>query len=408
MLNIYYSMYISLAFHFTNIDYRWCIVKEVVFVQNKKRLLMKFKFLKKDIVLTISLILAIVSCIIYSPKIEYINFEVLISLFNLMVAIKAFEQLKILDKLAVAILNKCNNSRSISIILILLCFICSMFVTNDVALLTFVPITLVISKKTQMNMMDTIILQTIAANIGSSLMPMGNPQNLYLYSYYGIKLIPFLGSILLLAVLGISLLFIFTQKLQKTDLKIELPVITVKNRKKATIWILILITIIASIFGFINYYIALIVTLMAAFTLDRNLLFKIDYFLLITFVCFFIFIGNISHSDALETFARANLRGDTSVFFSSIFLSQLISNFPTSILLSNFTSDWKALLLGVNIGGLGTIIASLASVISYKLFTQANGKESKAYLIKFSIYNFSFLIILTCIQYFIFKFLKIF
>ena len=107
-----------------------------------------------------------------------------------MVAIKALEQLKILDKLAVAILNKCNNSRSISIILILLCFICSMFVTNDVALLTFVPITLVISK-TQMNMMDTIILQTIAANIGSSLMPMGNPQNLYLYSYYGIKLIPF-------------------------------------------------------------------------------------------------------------------------------------------------------------------------------------------------------------------------
>lgn len=176
---------------------------------------MKFGFLKKDLVLTISLILAIVSCLIHSPKDEYINFEVLISLFNLMVAIKALEQLKILDKLAVAILNKCNNSRSISIILILLCFICSMFVTNDVALLTFVPITLVISKKTQMNMMDTIILQTIAANIGSSLMPMGNPQNLYLYSYYGIKLIPFLGSILLLAVLGISLLFICTQKLQK-------------------------------------------------------------------------------------------------------------------------------------------------------------------------------------------------
>ena len=109
---------------------------------------MKFEFLKKDLVLTISLILAIVSRLIHSPKIEYINFEVLISLFNLMVAIKALEQLKILDKLAVAILNKCNNSRSISIILILLCFICSMFVTNDVALLTFVPITLVISKNT--------------------------------------------------------------------------------------------------------------------------------------------------------------------------------------------------------------------------------------------------------------------
>lgn len=146
MLNIYYSMYISLAFHFTNIDYRWCIVKEIVFVQNKKTTY-EIRIFKKDLVLTISLILAIVSCLIHSPKIEYINFEVLISLFNLMVAIKALEQLKILDKLAVAILNKCNNSRSISIILILLCFIFSMFVTNDVALLTFVPITLVISKK---------------------------------------------------------------------------------------------------------------------------------------------------------------------------------------------------------------------------------------------------------------------
>ena len=133
--------------------------------------------------------------------------------------------------------------------------------------------------------MDTIILQTIAANIGSSLMPMGNPQNLYLYSYYGIKLIPFLGSILLLAVLGISLLFIFTQNF-KNRFKNRTTCYYREESKKATIWILILITIIASIFGFINYYIALIVTLVAAFTLDRNLLFKIDYFLLITFVCF--------------------------------------------------------------------------------------------------------------------------
>ncbi|MEI4828251.1 SLC13 family permease [Bacillus sp. FJAT-53711] len=383
-------------------------MKELIFVQNKKRILMKFVFLKKDIVLTISLMLAIVSCLIYPPRIEYINFEVLVSLFNLMVAIKAFEELRLLDKLAVAILNKCNNSRSISVILILLCFICSMFVTNDVALLTFVPITLVISKRTQMNMMDTIILQTIAANIGSSLTPMGNPQNLYIYSYYGIKLIPFFGSILLFAVLGISSLFMFTQKLHKTEVKIEFPVITIEDRKKATVWSLILVIIIASIFGVINYYIALIITLITVFILNRKLLFKIDYFLLITFVCFFIFIGNISNSNAMDTFARANLSGGTSIFFSSIFLSQLISNVPTSILLSNFTSDWKPLLLGVNIGGLGTIIASLASVISYKLFIQANRKESKKYLIKFSVYNFSLLVILACIQYFIFKFLKIF
>jgi hypothetical protein len=209
-------------------------------------------------------------------------------------------------------------------------------------------------------------------------------------------------------VLGISSLFIVTQKLHKTELKIELPVITIGDRKKAAVWSLILAIIIASIFGVINYYIALIITLMTVFILNRKLLFKIDYFLLITFVCFFIFIGNISNLNAMKTFAHANLRGATSIFFSSIFFSQLISNVPASILLSNFTSDWKPLLLGVNIGGLGTIIASLASVISYKLFIQVNRKESKKYLIKFSIYNFSFLAIIACIQYFIFKFLKIF
>lgn len=369
---------------------------------------MKFDFLKKDIVLTISLILAVVSCFIHPPRLEYINFKVLVSLFNLMVAIKAFEELKLLDKFAVAILNKCNNSRTISGILILLCFICSMFVTNDVALLTFVPITLVISKKTQLNMMNTIILQTIAANLGSSLTPMGNPQNLYIYSHYGIKPIPFFGSILFLAVLGISSLFIVTQKLHKKEVIIDLPVIAIENRKKAAVWSLIFVIIIASIFGVINFYIALVITLITVFILNRKLLFKIDYGLLVTFVCFFIIIGNISESNGMKTLAHANLRGDTSVFFSSIFLSQLISNVPASILLSNYTSDWKPLLLGVNIGGLGTIIASLASVISYKLYIQANRKESKNYLIKFSFYNFSFLGILACIQYFIFKFLKIF
>jgi Na+/H+ antiporter NhaD/arsenite permease-like protein len=391
-----------------NIDFRWCVVKELLFVQTKKRILMKFDILKKDMVLTISLILAAASCFVHLPRLEYINFKVLVSLFNLMVAIKAFEELKLLDKFAVTILNKCNNSRAISGILILLCFLFSMFVTNDVALLTFVPITLVISKKTQMNMINTIILQTIAANIGSSLMPMGNPQNLYIYSYYGIKPIPFFNTILFLAVLGISSLLLVTQKLHKTELQIELPVITIKSRKKAAVWSLILAIIIASIFGVIHYYIALFITLLTVFFLNRKLLGQIDYFLLITFVCFFIFIGDISNSDAMKAFAHANLRGDTSVFFSSIFLSQLISNVPASILLSKFTSDWKPLLLGVNIGGLGTIIASLASVISYKLFIQANRKESKKYLIKFSIYNFLFLGMLAGIQYFIFTFLKIF
>ncbi|WHY64965.1 SLC13 family permease [Neobacillus sp. SuZ13] len=378
-------------------------MKQSVLIQENKRLKLKFGFLKKDIVFTVSLILAVTSCLIYPPKLEYINFQVLFILFSLMLTIKAFEELRFLDKFAIAIINKCNNSRSVSAILILLCFFSSMFVTNDVALLTFVPLTLVVCKKTQMPMMETIIFQTIAANIGSSLTPMGNPQNLFIYSHYGIKPVPFFSSVLFMAALGISSLYFLIKRMKNRELKVVLTPVPLNDWKKPVIWGLVLAIIIASIFGVVSYQVAFVVTLITVIILHVKLLIKVDYLLLLTFICFFIFIGNISSSSTLQAFANTSMKDTTSVYFSSIFLSQFISNVPASILLAEFTTDWKPLLLGVNIGGLGTIVASLASVISYKLFIQANPTESKKYLIKFSIYNFSFLAFLTLIQYFILK-----
>lgn len=356
-------------------------------------------------VFTISFLLAIASCFVQLPKLEYINFNVMVSLFNLMIAIKALEDLKVLDKFAITILNKSNNSRTVSSILIALCFVSSMFVTNDVALLTFVPLTVIISKKTGMPVSETIILQTIAANIGSSLTPMGNPQNLFLFSHYGIKPFDFFATILFVAAVGIGLLVIFSMKLPKSELKVDLPSITIANRYEAWIWGTVLVVIIASIFGLISHTISLLITVMAAVILNRNLLVKIDYLLLVTFISFFVFIGNISNTEAIQTVASTGLQDSTSVFFSSIFLSQFVSNVPASILLANFTDEWQPLLLGVNVGGLGTIVASLASVISYKLFIQAKPMESKKYLLTFSIYNIAFLIILAASQYVIFSIL---
>ncbi|MGG1679401.1 SLC13 family permease [Neobacillus sp. NRS-1170] len=382
-------------------------MKGSVVVKQKYKLSVSFRILKKDLVFTISIILAAASCFTQTPKMEYINFHVLVCLFNLMLVIKALEELKILDKLAISLLNKCKNSKSISAILILLCFFSSMIVTNDVALLTFVPLTLVISKKTKMPMMETVILQTVAANIGSSLTPMGNPQNLFIYSYFGLKPIPFFSTVLFMAILGVSSLYFFIHRLQGNELKVDLTPVSIADWKKALVWGLVLGVIIASIFGIIPYQIAFIITLLISFLLNAKVLLKIDYLLLVTFICFFIFIGNISHSEAVQTFAGASLKNPASVYFSSIFFSQMISNVPASILLANFTMDWKPLLLGVNIGGLGTIIASLASVISYKLFIQSHPSEAKQYLIKFSIYNFSFLAIFALIQYVILKLLNI-
>lgn len=378
-------------------------MKEYVLTQNAKNTWLKFAFLKKDLVFTISLILAMVSCFIHPPRLEYINFKVLVSLFNLMLAIKAFEELKILDKFAIGILNKCKSSKQVSAILILLCFFISMFVTNDVALITFVPLSLTISKKANINIMETIILQTIAANIGSSLTPMGNPQNLFIFSHYGISPAQFFTTILLLAILGGSSLYFSIYRLKGKKLNVDLEPIPMKNRKKAAVWGIVFCIIIVSIFEGMSYQLAAIITLLTACVLDFKLLGKIDYLLLITFICFFIFIGNISNIEVLRDFANESLKNSTSVYFSSILASQLISNVPASILLSNFTMDWKSLLLGVNIGGLGTIIASLASVISYKLYIQSNPDKSKRYLIKFSLYNFSFLFFLSLIQFLILK-----
>ncbi|WP_242143071.1 MULTISPECIES: SLC13 family permease [unclassified Bacillus cereus group] len=378
-------------------------MKGHIYVKNEKKVNLKFEIFKKDIVFTISFLLAIGSCLFHAPKLEYINFKVLISLFNLMLVVKALDNLKLLDKFAIAILSKCHNSKSVSTILILLCFFSSMLVTNDVALITFVPLTLIISKMIQTSMLDTIILETIAANIGSSLTPMGNPQNLFIFTNYGIKPIQFFTTILLLVVLGIVLLLFLNQRLKSKPLEMELPSISIKNKKEAAVWGILFCIISASILGFLSYKLAFIIALGTACILDIKLLKKIDYVLLITFICFFIFIGNVSEVRVIQTFASETLKSPTSIFFSSIILSQLVSNVPAAIFLSKFSVNWQPLLIGVNLGGLGTIVASLASVISFKLFMKSNPQKSKMYLIRFSIYNFSILAFLTLVYYIMMK-----
>jgi Na+/H+ antiporter NhaD/arsenite permease-like protein len=322
-----------------------------------------------------------------------------------MLAVKAFEELKLLDQLAILVLNKCHTSKKVSGVLILLSFFSSMFVTNDVALLTFVPLTLIIAKNAEINLLETIVLQTIAANLGSSLTPMGNPQNLFIFSHFSIHPQQFFSTILFLAIMAILSLIFFILRFKSTELTVNLAAAPIKDQKKAGIWGIVFLMIIASIFGFIPYPLLLIIVLVTVCILDLHLLKKLDYLLLITFICFFIFVGNISSLGFVHTFAHESLKNATSVYFSSIFLSQLISNVPATILLSNFSKNWQPLLLGVNIGGLGTLIASLASVISYRFVNMKKPGESKIYLVKFSLYNFSFLAVLTFIQYVLLKLL---
>lgn len=361
---------------------------------------------KTDIVFTASLVLALASCLFVQPRLEYIDFRVLASLFDIMLAVKAFEELQLLEKLSVGILNRCEGSRKVQLVLILAAFFSSMVFTNDVALLTLVPLALIIGKRSGQDMALTIIFQTLAANIGSSLTPMGNPQNLYIFSYYGLDAGKFFSTVGIFTAAGLVFLLLINGRSPNTPLEVELDGIKLANKSIAVIWSMVFIIIILSVFRIVDYRIAFAVTSLAALLLNRKLLLRVDYRLLLTFICFFIFIGNLSHLNVVGSMLKELLDSRTSVYFVSIVLSQVISNVPSAILLSNFTGHWRELLLGVNIGGMGTIIASLASVISYKLYIAENPEGTGKYLSRFSIYNILGLVLFTALNFILLVIIK--
>lgn len=357
--------------------------------------------LKREVIFLVSIFLAIVTSFINKPKISYIDFKVVLSLFNLMIVIQAFKKMKILDKIAFSILTKSKQKRHLSFLLITLTFISSMFITNDVSLITFVPLTLIIAKKSDFNPVKTIIFQTLAANIGSSLTPMGNPQNLFLFNYFKSTgghffsiMIPFVGF-------GFLWLMMLNLSIDMSNVNFTLTPIKVENKKIVVIFSMLFFLIVLSVFKIIDYKFISLITVIVTLLLDKKLLIKVDYFLLFTFIGFFIFIGNVANLPHIRLFMKFALSSKTSTYLISIFLSQIISNVPCAILLSSFTSHFRELLLGVNIGGIGTIIGSLASLISYKIYVREyNSYEhncSSNYLKKFSMYNTISLLIFTLI-----------
>lgn len=344
-------------------------------------------FLKKEIVLVIAIVLAITSSFISIPKLSYIDFKVLILLFNLMIVVAAFKELKVLDSIAIGLLKKCNTYTSISFALVFITFIASMIVTNDVALITFVPLSIVIARKANIDVLKIVIFQTLAANLGSSFTPMGNPQNLFIYSYYYLSPIDFLKITLPIVILAIAFLSILIIKDKKMKLKLDLSDVIMENKKDVILFSLLFVIILLSVFHLIDYKITFIITIVTVLILNRRLFKEVDYSLLLTFTGFFIFIGNISTMDVVRNFMENILNSKKSTFISSILASQIISNVPATMLLSGFTNHFKELLLGVNIGGMGTLIASLASVISYKIYTSEFKDNNDRYLSKFTLYN---------------------
>ena len=355
------------------------------------------EFLKKECVLVIAVTLAILSSFISMPKLSYIDFKVLILLFNLMVVVAAFKELKFLDSIAIGLLKKCNTYTSISLALVFITFISSMIVTNDVALITFVPLSIVIARKANINVLKIVIFQTLAANLGSSFTPMGNPQNLFIYSFYNLNPIDFFKITLPIVILAVLFLVLLVFKDKKMNLSLDLEDVKIDNKRDVYLFGGLFLIILLSVFHVIDYKVTFLITIVMVLILNKKLFSQVDYSLLITFIGFFIFVGNISTMDVVKNFMEGILNSPKSTFLASVLSSQVISNVPATMLLSGFTDHFKELLLGVNIGGMGTLIASLASVISYKIYASEFGNDN--YMKSFTFYNILGLIIFVPIAY---------
>ena len=360
-------------------------MSQIIQTQKGKKKSSFIEFLKKECVLVIAVTLAILSSFISIPKMSYIDFNVLILLFNLMVVVAAFKELKVLDSIAIGLLKKCNTYTSISLALVFITFISSMIVTNDVALITFVPLSIVIVRKANINVLKIVVFQTLAANLGSSFTPMGNPQNLFIYSFYNLSPIDFFKITLPIVVLAVLFLVLLVFKDKKMNLSLDLEDVKIDNKRDVYLFGGLFLIILLSVFHVIDYKVTFLITIVMVLILNKKLFSQVDYSLLITFIGFFIFVGNISTMDVVKNFMEGILNSPKSTFLASVLSSQVISNVPATMLLSGFTNHFKELLLGVNIGGMGTLIASLASVISYKIYASEFGNDN--YMKSFTFYN---------------------
>ena len=369
-------------------------------------------FIKQETVLVVAVLLAALSALFVIPSKEYLSYidwRVLGILLSLMIIMSGLKKTGLFDTIGSRLLEKTKNTRQLALMLVFLCFFLSMLITNDVALFTFVPFAMIILKKCRQEklLIPVLVLQTIAANLGSMLTPIGNPQNLYLYNLSGMGMGEFISTMLPYTIVSGALLFaavfICCKKEPITEVLPEpergqderQPVSEtekIRNAVKNVVYLTLFVLSLFVVVRVISFEIVLLLVLLIAFYMDRKVLKQVDYYLLLTFIAFFIFTGNMGNitiiRDTLQQLVTGRELG------IGIIASQAISNVPAALLLSGFTTNYRSLLIGVNIGGLGTLIASMASLISYKLFAKEYNDRKGSYFSWFTVANVIFLIIL--------------
>lgn len=369
-------------------------------------------FIKQETVLAVAAVLAVISAFFVPPSAvywTYIDWHVLGILLSLMIIMAGLQKTGLFDSIGAMLLKKTHDTRQLAFILVFLCFFFSMLITNDVALFTFVPFAMIMLKKCKQEklLIPILVFQTIAANLGSMLTPIGNPQNLYLYNLSGMGMGEFIGVMLPYAILSgillcigilicckkepITEMVIEQKNTEETDLQ-KVALEKGRNLIKNTVYLTLFVLSLLVVVKVVSFEIVLVLVLLLVYNMDRKVLKEVDYCLLLTFIAFFIFTGNMGNIAVIRETLQQLVAGKELII--GVISSQAISNVPAALLLSGFTANYRELLIGVNIGGLGTLIASMASLISYKLFAKEYNEQKGKYFWWFTAANVIFLIIL--------------
>lgn len=366
------------------------------------------KFVKKETVLSVAWALAIISAFFVVPSkeyLDYIHWNTIGMLWCLMIIVQGMKSNYLFDNLAWALLERNKKVWQLNFVLVFLCFFTSMFITNDVALITFVPFAIMLLKKCHHEEMliPVIVLQTIAANLGSMFTPIGNPHNLYLYELTKLSLPQFLltmapYSLAAAVMLVVALCLIKGGKsdidissVERTDNSLDK-----KNKFRIIVYLVLFVLALLSVLRILPWYVLLGIVFVFVVVIERKTILEVDYYLLATFIGFFIFTGNMSNISWVKDFLGSCVKG--AELPVSIIVSQFISNVPATLLLSGFSDDFVALMIGADFGGLGTLIASMASLISYKYYVHEYNENKGKYILRFSGISTLFLIGL-CIVY---------
>ncbi len=360
-------------------------------------------WIRAEIALIVSGILALISAFIVPPSEDYLGYvdvPMLCILFCLMATVAGMSECGLFRHVSARMVSKASSARILCSVLVALPFIASMAITNDVALITFVPLAVaaLVGAGRKDLVIPTLVMQTAAANLGSILTPIGNPQNLFIFSRYGPGIGDFVLEMLPYALVGGAVLFIacaFVCKGPSKAVSTEVP--TLEDRRLLGTMALLFVLSVASVAGLVPFWLALACTAAAMALLKPSLFGKVDYSLLLTFVFLFVFTGNVARMEEVASVLGGLM--DSQPLLTPVFASQFISNVPAAVMLSGFTGDWQSLLAGVNIGGFGTPIASMASLITFRLYAKGEVHNSGRFMAVFLLCNAAMLALLVSVSF---------